>query len=326
MKLILFKFRGCVFYYKYIEHKIRTQFYSKCLLHNPRPGIIYMADGKCNPGGLCDRLWGILSLYKISKKLNMPFFINFTEPFNLSDYLSPNSVDWFIKKNEIVSNKSQVNLLYVFCASGRFGYDLYKESVIQMKYIYNNIHDRNSQYQVYTNAHFVENPLEFSVLFHELFIPNKHLVDAINYNQIKIKDKYIAIVLRFQNLLGDFEEGKIMPLEEQKQQNLINKLHNKIVEIHQETYNYKILVTSDSRKFLDSLVNLDFVYTIPGKVVHMSFTEEKDYETHLKSFIDLYMVSQAEKIFLLISDRMYRSGFAKFASMINNKSYSEIVL
>ena len=305
MRFVLFELRGCSLYYKYKAYLIRKKKCDKNRISVPRPGIIYMADGMCNPGGICDRLLGILSLYKISKEKNIPFFINFTEPFNLSDYLLPGTVDWIIQKEEIASSRSQAQVLYVFCASAKYGYDLYKESEIQKKYIYDNIPNRNRQYQVYTNAHIVDKPLELSELFNELFIPSKKLAEAINNNKTKIKDKYISIVLRFQNLLGDFKEGNILPLEEQEQKKLIDKLHKKIIEIHQEYCNYKILITSDSRKFLDSLNSFDFVYTIPGKVVHMSFSEDKSFETHLKSFVDLYMVSQSEKIFLLSSGNRF---------------------
>lgn len=84
------------------------------------------------------------------------------------------------------------------------------------------------------------------------------------------------------------------------------------------------MVTSDSRKFLDVVDKLDYVYTIPGKVVHMSYTEDMHFETHLKSFVDLMMLADAEKLYLLVTGDMYHSGFAESASFINNRPYKVI--
>ena len=51
-RFILYELRGCVLYYRYMAYKIKKQFCNNSKLSDPQPGIIYMADGKCNPGGL----------------------------------------------------------------------------------------------------------------------------------------------------------------------------------------------------------------------------------------------------------------------------------
>ena len=307
-----------------MSHKIRRSLPNTCGQYDKKSGIVYTADGWCNPGGLCDRLYGIVSLYKISKDQQVPFYIDFAVPFSISDYLLPNIVDWRIVREKGTLVDKHKTILYVFCSSKEYDYPLCKESEIQRKFLINNMANKAVLYQVYTNAHLVENPIEFSKLYNELFVPSRPLLDAVNINTRNINATYVAIVLRFQNLLGDFVEGKTAPLEEAKQRDLINKLQRKIGEIHFQNPRRKVLVTSDSRKFLDSLGFLDYVYTIPGNVVHMSFTNDKSFETHLKSFVDLYMVSNADKIFLISTGNMYHSGFAKLASMIHNKPYYEI--
>ena len=50
----------------------------------------------------------------------------------------------------------------------------------------------------------------------------------------------------------------------------------------------------------------------------------KNYNMFLKAFIDVLLLSDAEKLHLLYTKEMYRSGFAKNASFINNKQYQEI--
>ena len=49
-----------------------------------------------------------------------------------------------------------------------------------------------------------------------------------------------------------------------------------------------------------------------------------DFETHLKSFVDLLMLADAEKLYLLVTDDMFHSGFAESASLINNRPYEVI--
>ena len=99
----------------------------------------------------------------------------------------------------------------------------------------------------------------------------------------------------------------------------------KIIHIHETRHpNEKFLITSDSRKFLDIIDKIEWVYTIPGTLVHMSYTPVHDFETHLKSFVDLLMLADAEKLYLLVTDDMFHSGFAESASLINNRPYEVI--
>ena len=45
----------------------------------------------------------------------------------------------------------------------------------------------------------------------------------------------------------------------------------------------------------------------------------------MKSFVDLFVLSKAEKIYLLQTGNMYHSGFAQCASMVENIPYEEII-
>lgn len=60
-------------------------------------------------------------------------------------------------------------------------------------------------------------------------------------------------------------------------------------------------------------------------MIHMDYTKEEDKDVYMKSFIDMIMLSKAEKIYLLKTGDMYHSGFAKYAAMLNNKPYEEIL-
>ena len=50
----------------------------------------------------------------------------------------------------------------------------------------------------------------------------------------------------------------------------------------------------------------------------------KNYKMFLKAFVDVLLLSDAEKLHLLYTKAMYRSKFEKNASFINNKEYEEI--
>lgn len=287
--------------------------------------IVYMADGRISPGGLGDRLHGLISLYKYCIENGVEFKANFCSPFRLHDYFLPNKYDWDIEPDALAYDKLKAEPLLVFCTFGKYHGTLEQEAAMQYKYFKAKVY-APKQYHVYTNAHFANTPEVYSKLFHELFVPTKPLQDAIDWNKERIGSDYVAVTLRFQNLLGDFKEANFKALPESERQGLIDKVKAKIKELHDTRHpDKKILVTSDSRAFLDNLSDLDFVYTIPGKVVHMTYTPEHDFNLHLKSFVDLMVLADAQKLYLLVTGDMFHSGFAQSASFINNRPYEVII-
>lgn len=287
--------------------------------------IVYMADGRISPGGLGDRLHGLISLYKFCKENGLNFKANFCSPFRLHDYFAPNKYDWDVEPDSLTYDIKESEPLLIFCTFGKYHGTLEQEANMQHKYLETKTSD-SKQYHVYTNAHFAHTPEVYSKLFHELFVPTPPLQNAIDWNKKRIGGEYVAVVLRFQNLLGDFKEANFKALPENERQGLIDKVKAKIKELHNARHaNKKVLVTSDSRLFLDNLSDLDFVYTIPGKVVHMTYTPEHNFNLHLKSFVDLMVLADAQKIYLMVTGKMFHSGFAQSASFINAKPYEEII-
>ena len=291
------------------------------------PGLVVcMCDGRFRSGGLGDRIHGILSLYVFCKDKSIPFKVNFCEPFRLKEYLEPNEVDWDIEPEELCYDLQGTKPIMMACSFKVNGGTQQQEADYMYRYL-ENVIKKNSrkEYHIYTNMHYACRPDMYSVLFHKLFKPSKPLVDAINWNKKQIGCKYISVTLRFQNLLGDFAEGKYPTLPSNKQNMLIAKVKVKIEELHARKHpETKVLVTSDSRRFLDEIDQEDWTYTIPGKLVHMSYTPIHDFETHLKSFVDLFMLADAEKLYLLVTDDMFHSGFAESAALINNRPYEVI--
>lgn len=290
--------------------------------------IIVMVNDIMHGGGLGDRLHGMISMYMFAKKHDLKFKINHVNPFQLSDYFEPNAYDWQIDPDTIAYNLQSAVPIQMAQTWAKYKGTCEEEAAFMKRYLAKVIKKHPSkEYHLYTNAHFASDPETYSRVFHELFKPSERLKEAVEENKSHIGSEYISITLRFQNLLGDFFEGKYPTLPEVEQEELIQRVIDKIKEVHTgENENYKVLVTSDSRKFLDAATKqLDYVYTIPGKIVHMAYTPVHDFNTHLKSFVDLMMLADAEKLYLLVTDNMYRSGFAKSASFINNKPYEEII-
>lgn len=301
--------------------------YSNNTGESKHPGmVIFMCDGRYQGGGLGDQIHGILSLYKFCNDYQIPYKVNFCEPFRLKDYLVPNEVDWDIEPNDLCYDLHGTVPLLMACSFKKNGGTQQQEADFMYRFLEDTIKKNSKkEYHIYTNMHYACRSDMYSSLFHILFKPSKALSDAIQWNKKQIGCNYVSVTLRFQNLLGDFPEGKFPTLSFEKQEALICKVKKKISEVYEERHrNEKILVTSDSRKFLDEIDKAEWSYTIPGKLVHMSYTPIHDFETHLKSFVDLFMLAEAEKLYLLVTEDMYHSGFAESASLINNRPYEVI--
>ena len=83
-------------------------------------------------------------------------------------------------------------------------------------------------------------------------------------------------------------------------------------------------MTSDSKTFISRIKELPYVYTLPGEVVHMGVTTNASKMTYLKSFLDYYMLSYAHTVISVRDKKMYHSGFALRAAMLNDAKYMEV--
>ena len=86
---------------------------------------------------------------------------------------------------------------------------------------------------------------------------------------------------------------------------------------------YRILVTSDSSILGDEATKIRRVYVTSGKIYHPQH-EAKEENAFIKSFIDLYLLMDAEKVYLLRTGLMYRSGFPRFAALLGKKPFKYI--
>ena len=290
--------------------------------------VVFLCNNVLAFGGLCDRLQGMVSIYKVCKEEHLEYRIGHFYPFNLSDYFKPNKVDWTIAEDDVdLSTHNAMIIKSTMPSVKKTGMPWREGAQIHESYLKYKLHHvgkRKRQVHMYTNARLTTKE-EFSDLFHELFSPSEELQRLVEWNEEQIGSPYISITTRFQNLLGDFYEGEqygTLEKEEEKR-NYIVKCLSKIEEIHLKHPDKKVLVTSDSSTFLKEAKNLPYVHVNPGKLAHIQYTNGDD-DVYLKSFVDLLTIANAEKVYLLITGRMYRSGFAETASFINKADYEDV--
>lgn len=303
-----------VFVNFYLSHKF-LEYYSQMDLsytgNIKSKTLIYMADGKMRHGGISDRLRGIASVYKLCKKYGFNFKIYFVHPFCLDDFLVPNEYDWRVQSDELIYDRV-ISKPIVRSTGLPLRWDL-QEARMMTK-----VSGNKNQYHIYTNACFAEN--EFSLFFSELFKPSYKLQYYIDENLKMIGGDYISISYRFQQLLGDFKDSPAKKMDEKEAVNLIERCIGACRNIHENAPKHtKVLVTSDSTRFLDAVRMLPYVYIIPGIIGHMDY--EVTSETHLKTFLDLFLISKAHKAYNVISKEMYNGGFSMRGAMIGGIEY-----
>lgn len=305
------------FGFKYLNYK--PQFHQKY--------YIAMYDGRLRHGGLCDRLKGIISLYYCCKFKNIPFRIYWDSPFNLIDYLEPNKYNWFISKKDLPKSIWNVR---VFHSIGDTSNRIYTFNSHKSLYYYG-----NRDLSITCKDYYINNPT-WGETFKFLFKPS----EKVNRNILYVKNlwnnvPYIALTFRFLNLLGDFNEFNSIAENEIYQKNLINKCIEIINNFSNQNKDKYILVTSDSKTFLHYASKIKKILIIPGEISHMDSSanivsdqnlklNELQSDVHLKTFVDFFLLSDAEKIYSIIVDKMYKSEFPYYASKINDIPFERL--
>lgn len=276
-----------------------------------------MVDGRYVHGGLSDRLKGITSIYRYCQLHKINYKLYHVYPFRLSDYLEPNIKEMIINA-EFISYNSQEAVPVLL---NDYQLDIRLHKLYLWKVLREN---RGKQIHLYTNTWIYD--CNFKYMFNEMFHMSALLNNSVKLVLQDIDGPYVSMVFRFQQLLGDFEEKGYKTLNETERVLLINKCATEVDRLHNlRCSNKLVLITSDSSTFLQVIAHrFKYVRIIPGKVVHMDYTENAGCKTYMKSFQDMMLLSLSEKIYLMQTGEMYHSGFAKRASMINNVEYDEI--
>ena len=278
-------------------------------------------DGKIKNGGLADRLRGIVSVYEVCKELDIELKIIFNSPFELSSFLVPNKVDWTIERKDLNYNTNVTDICYIDTKTGSA-----YEAKRQKQWFRKEFKKRYKEFHIRTNAIFAYDG-DYSTLFNELFRLSPRLQASIDKQKEILGTDYISTSFRFMNLLCDFNETVVMQdtLTEKEKETLIARNIEQIEKLHANNPGKRILVNSDSSTFLQRASELDYVYTIPGNITHIDGKNNSDeYSAYEKTFLDFFMIANAEKIYLMRTGQMYSSGYPLAASKIYNKPFEKI--
>lgn len=283
------------------------------------PCTVCIFCGNTASGGLVDRLRGAVSTFMVCKGLSADFRIYFTHPFHLEDYLVPNLYDWRIGRTELSFSRRQTQRLVIDTVI-----DSTQEREMQRQTMHKAIAKARQQTHVYTNAAFCYDA-DFGELFRELFKPSSRLQACLDSIQQAIGAAYISVSARFLNLLNDFnEENYSEPLPESEQEALLDSCMNQLNRLHVDFPRHKILVCSDSIRFLHKAMTCKYIYTIEGKISHIDNDVPQDYDYYQKTFLDFFTIAQAEKVYLLKGPGMNMSGFPLAASLVGGKPFETI--
>ena len=294
-----------------------------------RPIYVAMIDGEAYHGGMCDRFKGIISLYAYCKYLGKPFRIKYTYPFKLEDYLQPAAYDWTLKRGEYTDNPLYSRVLYM--RGEHLATRLFNLRAKRQIHFYSNRDLLEHINKTYAKEGTGRRPFNWGELFCELFKPGTILQERIEATKESIGGDYYAAVFRFQNLLGDFPEYRYRPLNDKdKEEELITKCLDAVKTLMTKHGNMALLVTADSMKFLKRVSQIDGVHIIPGTLTHMDgqkhHTQGNQFETYLKSFLDFYMLSEAQKVYRIGTPQMYHSAFPVFAAKMHDIPFESITI
>ena len=280
-------------------------------LNNPVPDQYdnknIIADCNIFNNGLADKIRGILSLYEVSKEFGYNFFINFTSPFNLNDYL--HIKEKFLPKNDLLENS--IITRYV-TARSNFNIEQFKNYIRYRCEKYKNI--RIGCNHIYNHENYQRD-------FYELFEPSDEILKEVEVQKKNIGGNYISVSFRFLNYFNDFkDEQKIKPGTEEEQLYLLAKCRNAF-RVFQKKFpsKTKILLNSDSVKFLKFMSDMENVYIVPGEIAHSGFKQNKSAFTKL--FLDFFLIMGADKICRFEGRNVYPTAFPWLISRCAGKTF-----
>lgn len=314
-KIVMRLIRGRVSQDRSREIEQMFDAYHFSLFESATPMVVTRLDSDTDGCGLADRLRGMVSSYAYAKCINLPFRIVHRNPFSLEEFLVPNKYDWIAKDNEVSYNLKNSRPVYVMNRSKGQNLPLLSH---------------NKQIHLFTNVNFLplladyyHQDFAYHQLYDELFKPSEALQKELDKYHHYVEKGYVSVSFRFLQLMGDFKDTSGEVLNEKERAALISKCHRFLDGIHQKHPNCFMLVTADSRSFLDTLTDFEYIFTIPGEIGHVGYASNAN-NLHMKTFLDFYMISYAEKVYLGYTDKMYKSNFARSAAAITNAPFEMI--
>lgn len=279
--------------------------------------IIACVDGTSFHGGLADRWKGIVSLYALAKATGRDFRIRYTFPFDLTEFHIPANYDWRLREGEWSNRISHVCLKRV----------IGEPSFLRMVRL-----PQDKQIHCYANRDWLDEinthyytAYTWGNLFEELFQPTEHVRKALASYQAILPESYIAVAFRLQNLFGDFTEYEYAPTNAARQKEITQLCRSYLEQLYAEKKK-PILVTSDSKLFSQEMADLPFLICSKGQAAHADTTQDAPCEQYLKSFVDFYLLANAEEVYCAGTKEMYPSEFPQYAAKVHNRPFTRVRL
>lgn len=282
--------------------------------------IVFCCNGQVIHGGLIDRLQGIVSMYETALRIDAEFYIQFTNPFNLSTYLAPNKVAW--ERMGIRFNPFRDRIIYKITRKAKptdNPISWFNLSKPRTYFVYCNSNYLNTYYPELTYA---EIKIVWRNRYEELFQNSAVLNKGLS---LLPTEKRFVCHLRFGGILGDFHDLFPMRLDETEVADLFSKFDKQLKELAQQHPDWAIYVLSDSPRFLEYISKQGVCHVLPGTPKHIDVNNKTtSVDDHLKTFTDLLFMADSELVYAFVMPPLHHSNFGLFASIIGNKPYRMI--
>ena len=258
-----------------------------------------------------------VSTYLSCQETGRDYRLLFTHPFVLTDYLQPADYDWRVNPEEVCfSNKTEL----LVCESTTHSL---REHQYQRRLFGRKLKaSQENQVHVYSNASFCYDE-DFALMFGQLFKPTPRLQARLEEVEKDIGGPYITVSARFCNLLDEFNnEIYSEPLPSLQQHQLIDRCIEQFAQLHNRHSNLKIVLCTDSKKIIERANKLDYIYC----VLPIGNNNTHSYEYYEKTFLEFYIISKANKRYMLKDLRMPNNGLSFAATRMGGKKLIAIEL
>lgn len=279
--------------------------------------VVYVCNGRTVAGGFADRLKGIISLYVLCREMGYDFRISYTSPFNLEDYLPPADYDWRIAPDELHPDEAAIIVL-------ENTEDSAYQTSRQTQWLRRALSEGPAEMHVITNSNRAYD-LDYARIFAQLFRLSPALAADLDAEGEAL-GQYVSVSARFLSMLGDFlETGDNVPLPADEAQRMMEVVRAEIERLHEKHPDRRILVNSDSMRFLAFAQTLPYVSVVSGGVAHTDLMAGAGAEdAHRKLFLDFLLISRAERIYVVHHPPMRISGFPYAASRLYGRPFEVI--
>lgn len=273
--------------------------------------VFFIEEGYGQPHpGLVDRFKAIIGLYHVAQESGFEFKLQYTSPFHLEEYLLPGQVDWLCRNGEISYKAGDVRML-TYEAAGEI--PALEKCVPQYHcYLYEGLNILRAQN--------VENwEKKWHTYFHKLFAKSEKLEKLLG--RVRPGKPFSAVHIRFVNALDSFEKGYESNLSQEEKQALIESCLMTLSMIRKKEEKL-IYVFSDSARFLEIAGEHGFMSPPSEHIGHISF--QGDRQVYEKTFMDFFLMSEADQVYALQGPHLYNSVFSQYAAIVGDKPYEVI--